>query len=283
MNQRQKVFLEQILNEVEKIPPLPAIAMQALQMMNDPEFSIKKLGKTLETDQALASALLRGANSSYYGLINPVITVQQAITYLGETTVRSLVLTASLRTHMDRPIKGYYLTRGDLWRHAVALAMVSRIVAKKFGYRTAEEAYTAGLLCDIGKLALEIALRSIPQDKMEWENISFDQVEKEIFGINHPQIGAQISKRWNFPDSLQEAILFHHQPSLGDAQSLIPSIIHIADIIVSMMGIGLGRDGLHYNIDPFALKRLGIPEDGIQELFEEALWVSTSIEEMVNI
>jgi putative nucleotidyltransferase with HDIG domain len=268
MDIRKITTVNNLLQQAEKIPPLPAVAKKALRLMNNPDYSMKQLGNTLATDQAIASTLLRWANSSYYGLASKISTVHQAVAYLGENMVRSLVLTAALATYMDRPLPGYYLDKGELWKHSIGVAVTARYITKKYGQDTAEEAYTAGLLCDIGKLAFETALRDARIEDTEWVNRSFLELENDYFGINHAELGAMMAQRWGFPDSLKDAIAFHHKPSDGGDKSVLPSAVHIADILVTSLGIGIGRDGLKYPLDPFALQKLGLDEPAYERIIE---------------
>ncbi len=284
MDFNKSAALDQVLKKVERIPPLPAVAMKSLRLMNNPNFNMKELAEILATDQAIASTLLRWANSAYYGLKYPITTIHQAITYLGENTVRSLVLTASLNTYMNRPLPGYYLDRGELWKHSVGVAMVSRLIMKKHGEvnLVIEEAYTAGLLADIGKMAFEIVLRDVVLNDEALQQMPFHKLESNYFGVNHAELGAEMARRWEFPEGLQLAITYHHAPSECKVNSLLPSTVHLADALVTMLGIGIGRDGLQYSIDPFVFPKLGIPEDKLDSLLEEVLPLASQIPELMK-
>ena len=272
--------IEELIKRAEELPPLPKVAYRALRLLNKPDFSMKELADILSIDQALTSTLLHWANSSYYGLKYPVSTVHQAVTYLGEVTVRSLVLTASLANYLDRPIPGYFLDRGELWKHSVGIAVGAKLISKKLGKWASEEAYTAGLLCDIGKLAFDTTLRKLDKINPEWLKYPFNELEAKIFGIDHAELGAAIAKKWGFPDTLQEAIAYHHNPSKSKKDSLLPSAIHISDILVSMLGIGIGRDGLQYTLDSAALKLLNLKEADLENLLEQ---VSVLVKEAENV
>jgi hypothetical protein len=77
----------------------------------------------------------------------------------------------------------------------------------------------------------------------------FHKLESNYFGVNHAELGAEMARRWEFPDGLQLAITYHHAPSECKVNSLLPSTVHLADALVTMLGIGIGRDGLQYSID----------------------------------
>ena len=282
MKQDRKKDIEEIIKRAEELPPLPKVAHRALRLLSKSEFNMRELADILSVDQAMTSILLHWANSSYYGLRYPVSTIHQAITYLGEVTVRSLVLTASLANYLDRPIPGYYLDRGDLWKHSVGIAIAAKLLTKKFDTNLSEEAYTAGLLCDIGKLAFDVSLQELEVVKPEWLAKPFSELEVNYFGINHAELGAEITRRWGFPETLQKAIAFHHEPSKGDQEAVLPSAVHLADILVSTLGIGIGRDGLQYSIDPFALEKLGLSENDLDGLLDQVATLMKEAEAMIN-
>jgi HD-like signal output (HDOD) protein len=157
----QQSSIEDLIRRAGDLPPLPQAAQRALTLIRDPRSNMSQIAEVLTLDPAMAGLVLRWANSAYYGLVNPISTVQQAVVYLGQNTVQSLVLTASFANYLGRSIPGYDLERGDMWKHAVGVAAGARLAALKFGSKTAEDAYHAGLLCDIGKLAFDVLLTNV--------------------------------------------------------------------------------------------------------------------------
>lgn len=249
--------VEELIMRVGELPPIPKVAEAALAEIRKPTSNMAELAQVLSLDQALAGLVLRWANSAYYGLSDPVSTVQQAVVYLGQRTVQNLILAGALASFMDRPIPGYGLDRGALWSHSIAVAGGARMAASRFGSQTAEEAYLAGLLCDIGKLAFEVLLRDVTPAVTEWEGREFHLMEKERFGIDHASLGGEIARKWMLPEALVDAIINHHQPSNADEGFPLVDAVHLADCAATMAGAGIGHDGLKYVIDPGSLDRLG--------------------------
>ncbi len=126
MTSKGKIDL--LLNRLGELPPMPAVAQKALSLIRDPDSSMSELATTLSMDQAMTSLVLRWVNSAYYGLKYPVSTVQQAVTYLGQRTLHSLILAASVATLLERPAPGYALDRGELWRHSIGVAAGARLI-----------------------------------------------------------------------------------------------------------------------------------------------------------
>lgn len=275
--------IDALIQQVGDLPPLPQVAQKALSLIRNPKSDMTDLANVLVMDQGLTSTVLRWVNSSYYGLASPVSTVQQAVVYLGQNTIQSLVLAASISSFLYRPVPGYELERGDLWKHSIGIATGAQLVAKKFGTELGEEAYHAGLLCDIGKLAFEVLLRNIDVSRVNWQGRSFNDLEIEIFGVDHARMGAEMAARWRLPENLQKAIEFHHKPSEAGDSIKIASAVHIADTAMMMLGVGIGKDGLRYNVDPVAYEVMGYPEDRIMELFDKMLEAINAAEAFIGL
>lgn len=263
-----RMTIDDLILRVGKLPPLPQAAQKALELIRSPKSSMAQVANVLAMDEALTSMVLRWANSAYYGLIRPVSTVQQAVIYLGQITVESLILTASVSSYLDRTLPGYSLGRGDLWKHAIAVASGARLAAANQGRKFAEEAYHAGLLCDIGKLAFDVLLRDVNTAAPEWQGRSFTELERTCFGVDHALLGAEIARRWKLPDSLITTIACHHHPAQAGKYWRLASAVHVADAAAMMMGIGIGKDGLQYELDPSAFQLLGWHQNNLAELFE---------------
>ncbi|EKD87665.1 MAG: HDIG protein [uncultured bacterium] len=263
------VSIDELVNQVGNLPPLPQAAQKALALIRDPKSSMSSVSDVLGKDQVLTSLILRMANSVYYGLTFPVTTVQQAAVVLGQSTIQSIILAASVAPYLERPIPGYGLDRGELWRHSIGIAAGARFVAEPFGREAAETAYHAGLLCDIGKLAFEFLLRKEQQRFSNWKNMSFEELENKLFGVNHADLGAEIARRWRLADPLIAAIQFHHAPQLAGEHSLIASAVHLSDAAMMMMGVGIGIDGLQYNLNEFAIAKLDFNQQKMDALISK--------------
>ena len=278
-----RMSIDELIQRVGQLPPLPQAAQKALKLIQNPDTNMVDIGNVIAMDQVMASLVLRWANSAYYGLTNRVSTVQQAVVYLGQNTVQSLLLTASVMTYLDRPVPGYGLERGELWKHSVGVAGGARLVAAKFGRKVAEEAYHAGLLCDIGKLAFEVLLRTMDSNDPNWQGKSFSELEQTYFGIDHAVLGGEMARRWKLPESLVSAIIYHHRPSLAGENAVIASAVHIADSAMMMLGIGIGKDGLQYDLDPEAISILGWNENNLEDLFDRVSALVKEAEQFIGL
>lgn len=264
--------LETLVQEIDSIPPLPTTVTRALQIIEDRESGSKELAKVLAEDQSITATLLKYANSAYYGLTRKVSTVSEATVILGFTTIRSMLLTASVHKVVNREVSGYALAQGELWKHSIQCAMVAKNLAKKSRFPQVEQAFVAGLIHDIGKVVLNVYVGTQYGeiiDAVRQEQIPFMEAEKRILGFNHAEVGARLAAKWNLPDDLVDAIAHHHSPQDSEMNSKLTALVHIADAICLMLGFGLGADGLLYPLNESVLEMLGLAVEHVEEAMAE--------------
>ena len=262
------MLLEQIVSSAKDLPSLPAITYRVIKLVDDPQSTAKDLNDVITQDQSLTAKVLRLANSAYYGFPRRISTVTDAIVLLGFNTIRSLVLSASVYHILEKPLEGYALAPGELWRHSQASAMAARLIAQRARYRQPDQAYIAGLLHDIGKVLLNHHLREQYHEvvaRVGGEK-TFIDVEEEVLGFNHAQVGALLAEKWNLPPDLVEAIGCHHQPAAAKKNRELTAITHLADALCMTMGLGLGIDGLYYKVDEDAIRLLKLKEEELEQL-----------------
>lgn len=273
--------LQVVLRAAQRIPSLPQVIPQALQILEDPDWSVPELAKVIALDQALAARMLQWANSPFYGLRGKVSTLEHAIMMLGPIRVRNLLLTASVSEMLTRKMPGYGLESGDLWRHSVMVAAGSQWLATVQRYPHPGEVFLAGLLHDIGKLVLNELLCLEKTWQAEWlklqkQGVSFTELECWLTGLDHAQLGQRVAETWNLPPVLCEAIAYHHEPHRATIEPRVTYWVHVADIAALMLGIGLGYDGLSYELN---LAAFPIPDFGPSDFEALMEFEATAIKE----
>lgn len=202
----------EILEKLQDVPTLPLIAVQVNQLIQDPNTSGAQIAEALKKDQVLTAKILRLANSSYYAIPGGVTDVQRALAFLGFNTVAQLVLGISVFSLFTK-LGDDDFSMVDFWRHALATAVCSELWAKRLKYPKPEEAFTCGLLHDIGKLVLfqvdENRLKSIVREASK-RSTSFTEVEREWDLPGHAFLGDVIATKWGLPMVLRLAIRYHH-------------------------------------------------------------------------
>lgn len=267
----ERLEVRDFLKKVEKLPTLPGIAMQIIQMANDPRRSADDLSKIILSDVALSAKVLKMVNSAYYGIRNKVGSVKQAIVILGFNTIKSLALSTAI---MDKfatsgTIEGF--SRGEFWKHSLGVAITNRILARRLvRQKEMEENYfMAGLLHDIGKIILdqyfhEEFLRVLVH--MRATGLSFYKAELEVNGLTHTEIGGMLAAQWQLPDELVAAIRFHHSPENRSENQVIVSATHFANILCKTKGFGSGGDSDISELSESVVAGLGIAEDDVAQI-----------------
>lgn len=265
--------LNYIVSKVNDLPMLPDRVKRIIDITEDPDSTIQDLEKEILKDQSLTSKILKLANSAYYGYPRKINTVSQATILLGFQTIKSMALASTVSKMMSHELKGYALGKNELWTQSQTSAIVSRYIAKEVKFPNPETAYIAGLLRDIGKTILNFYVEREYHtiiNKVEYSNVSFLEAEEEVLGFNHAQVGEKIAIKWNFPEDLVEAIGLHHTPEKSTIDPTLVSIVHIADAITMMMGVGIGADGLAYHFSAFALEVLNMTSNDLEQLISKS-------------
>lgn len=229
--------LKQIIEKLNNLPTLPAVATEVIRLAQDPASSIKQISYIMKNDQTLTAKVLKLANSAFYGISGGVTTIERAISLLGLNTISNIALSITAFDTIGKFSDDLLLTKEYFWKHSISCGIAARMISQNFNYPDPNELFTAGLLHDIGKI---IMLTRIYEDYIKVLSVSFsDRIshyksEYMTIGITHDLVGSQLARNWNLPDNLREAIQYHHKLSPGAENPLIASIIHLADIICHM-------------------------------------------------
>ena len=257
---------------VADLPAMPASITEVIAACDDHDMTVGQLSQVILRDQSLTANILKLANSSFYGHSRRVTTVTEAVVMLGFSAIKSLAISSHTARLLSGGLPGYGLQQGELWRHSISVAFTARRLAVEVKLAPVEEAFVAGLLHDIGKTILSSYMEHafdevtrIAQDR----RIPFHDVEAELLGFDHAELGAQIAVAWSFPPELEEAIRFHHSPGGATIKPALAHCVHLADAACMMLGVGLGADGLMYGVDPESLEILQITPDRLIGLMDD--------------
>ncbi len=232
---RQTLFKK--LDRIEELPTLPAIALQVNTMLQDYDTSIKELTDVIEKDQAIVPKILKLVNSAFFGFRSKISSLSHAIVILGYNTVRNAIISVAIIDALA--IKGSKdFDVQKFWMHSVAVAVTSKHLAVESKLAVVEDAFTGGLLHDIGKLIL---FQFFPEQlaeiarTMKQEQLSFFLAEKHHKFVNHGRIGAHLAKRWQLPEILVDVVKYHHFLSKNVVDFNLNCIVHTANAIVNQL------------------------------------------------
>lgn len=276
--------IDTIVKQINSLPSLSPVVQKIGSVISDPDVSAVDVVNVLKMDPAIASKVLRLANSAYIGMPRTVSSLQNAVVILGQRRIHYLVIAASTLSAF-KPAGSLPFDKLRYWKHLVTSAMVSESIAKhvkRYDSIEAEEVFCAGLLHDIGKLVLGVYYPASIADgyKRALKNETpFFRNEEKV--ATHMRVGYLVAEQWNFPTSLINAIRFHHIPCRAE-RSLKVAIVHVADIMVHLIGFGTVKKETVPEIDEKALQRIGLGPERLQVIADNSIKDEKRLESMID-
>jgi putative nucleotidyltransferase with HDIG domain len=253
---------KKILSAIDEVPSLPSVVIQLRQYLNDPNVNFDQLSRVLQHDPGLTANILQLANSAYFGWSRSIKSVREAITRLGTDRVFQMVLCMSVAPLVRKPINGYDMDSNGLWEHSIATAICAEQLAEALKMGDLNEAFTSGLLHDLGKIVLGtfVEVDDAPiKDIVRAGTLSFNEAEQQVLGIDHAEAAGVLLRSWNLPDEVVASARWHHEPASAQKEHRrLTDLVHVADSLCIRMGWGMGADGLMYRMDDEAFIRLGV-------------------------
>lgn len=240
-----QLALAKIMMKLSALPSLPQVANRVIQLTYDPKASYDEICEVICRDQVLTSKVLKLVNSAYYGLPRKVVTITDALTILGIETLRTMVLGVSIHKALTDHKCRSVIKRKQLWRHATACAMASKLLAVRLGISESENVFIAGLLHDIGKIILSSFLSteySQVIDLCKQKKCSTIEAELEVLKITHSDVGMTVAEKWNLPIILAEPIGYHHDPLHKCNYPEVVQLVYLGDIIATIAGYDSGQE-----------------------------------------
>lgn len=246
--------VELILQQLQELPTLPAVAVRVLEVTGRDDSSLDDVVRLLESDPALTTRILQLVKRADLGVRGDVTTVARAVSLLGFDSVRSSVLALSVfqTLHQNNTPTGGHFNRESFWKHSVAVACCAELLAEQLAQTVAASnritpatAFVAGLLHDIGKVALDAILPKSFNRVVEGTDLlrgNIADLERNIIGLDHLVIGKRLAERWQLPASLREVIWLHGQlsealPASVENPALV-NLITLADLLVREQHLG---------------------------------------------
>jgi len=261
--------LNKALTRYKDLPTLPDVVARVMQIVSNPLTTAEDLNQIISLDPALTFKVLRLANSSFYGFPKEITTITQAVTILGFNTIRNLSLSVSVHKMMFAERERGLFSYRDFWKHCVAVGVCSRILSRRIGYRNEDNAFTAGLLHDIGKSLLERVDHAAFLSAIEVsraEKRALWQVERDLLGVDHAFVGGRLAEIWNLPHELRLAIERQNEPSKQGTADPLTSVVHAANQICRRQNHGSDGDFGPFDIDPGAASLLRLDDGALADV-----------------
>lgn len=279
---------QQLVDRVKNLPPVSQAALKLVNLLDQPSADNDEVVKAIKCDNILTAKLLRACNSPYFGLDEPVASVDQAVMILGHQQIMHIVLTLAFGSAMVVPLPGYAVEASELWRHSLITAAAAEIIAAESpGISVgAPVAFTVGLLHDIGKLVMSQALSPDVQGSIrqliELQKISRSEAERLILGTDHGEVGACLLKAWHLPEEIIEATANHHQPEVGPPAKL-STVTHLANCLAHLAGSAPGWDGFAVRVNPEAVAALDIDEARLELMVADVRAAFDRVDQFMNM
>ena len=226
--------IQSLVSRMRTLPSRPSLYLEVMRELRSPTASAITVGELVEKDLAISTKLIQVVNSAFYGMAQQVTDPAAAVLLLGLETTASLVLSIEAFARFDK-VKPIYFSMDKVWRHSQSVAASAKRIAELLcnDPEVARNAFTAGLLHDIGKLALALNFEEQYQGAIklaEKQKIAPSEVEAQVFGATHAETGAYLLSIWGLPLPIVEAVARHHAPARNmEKHFTATTALHLAE------------------------------------------------------
>ncbi|MBN2289966.1 MAG: HDOD domain-containing protein [Candidatus Glassbacteria bacterium] len=255
-----------LMASIEKMPSLPTTVTKVIELANDINSSPRDLLKVIQLDPVLTAKVLKLINSAFFGMPNKV-SLKQAVVMLGINTIKNLALSTAIIGQMGQSkIKVKNFDQHLFWQHSLCAAIAAKKICRKIepDPRLADEYFVAGLVHDIGKIVMALAL---PQwfaatiDHARANELSSVRAETDKMGIDHAEVGSLLAQKWSLSENLVDATHYHHVPE--ENHHRLVWVVHLANCWVEKLGYISSKDFVESWLDEKAYEILKITEEEI--------------------
>lgn len=237
----KKSDLQDLVAATGDLAALPQTVVKLLDLLKEATCSASMVVRVLERDPAMTANVLKLSNSAFYGVRREIGSVRDALVMLGNRSVVTLAFATSMAPVMRRDLEGYGITRDRFWGHSLKVAVASALATERLGCNDLRcEAFTAGLVHDVGMLAVDAHLvshhetlaRAVPA-------FCLSDVERATLGFDHTEAGALMATNWGFPEVLVAAIRDHHDHRPGGPHGDVVRAVAVGNILAQAVDEGL--------------------------------------------
>lgn len=263
--------IRKLIQKDVKLTTLPAVFTKINEIIMEPSSSSREIADLISKDTSLSARLLKIVNSAFYSYPSRIDSLSQAVSIVGTNQLSILALGIDVVDEFKN-IPGGYINMDSFWRHSIACGIIARLIATTRNIQNTERLFVAGMLHDIGRLVVyhytpQYALDILEEARDAEELVS--RIEEAYLGGDHAAIGALLLQIWKLPQSLENAVRYHHKP--GNSQnSLEPAIVHVADVTAKALGIGSSGDQFVPMLDPAAWKQVGLSINALDPIVAQA-------------
>lgn len=277
MNTISPIDLKQAATQ---LPPSPRIFGKLSKLLRDPETDLKDIIDLVNADSSLTANVLRLSNSAMYSMGMSVDTLDEAINRIGFRELFKLVGIAATREAFAEDNRAYRISGSQLWENSLACGIAMEVLARKIGMDD-QEAYTIGLLRNMGKMVIDLCLKGeegFPSYAAE-SGLPLIQWEENNFGVTNPTVAGFILVSWHFPEETSNTIQFQYEPEKAPRKLPLIHLLNLANGMAERMGKGLPGESSYWADWESKLPRTGL---SVQELAEADNEIAEALEKIIN-
>ena len=276
--------LHSILTNNPRLPSPPVIAVKILEAVKKDESSFSEFAQIIASDPALTAKILKVSNSSFYSRTSKITTIDRALSMLGMVLLKNLALSFVITKDFNREA-----VEGDFkfelfWRRAITAAVASELVTALIGQKN-DDAFVSAILQDIGIIVMYYSKPDDYQmvlDEKRTTGLPVDQIERNIFGFDHQELGSELLKLWGLPEEIYQPIRYHHAAMEAPAEyQTQAAILGLSDQIAGVYH-GMRSIGIMQNVKKWLGDQYGIEEQKTEAMIDavarRSLEIFTSFE-----
>jgi putative nucleotidyltransferase with HDIG domain len=275
----EKNIIAKVKASIDKMPPLSPVVNKIIQVANNVSSTAQELTEVIQMDPVLMAKMLKMVNSAYFGLSNDIKSLKQAVVMLGINTIKNAALSSIVLGNISIN-KNSSFDGESFWIHSFGVGIASKLIAKKIGVdeKLLEEYFAAGLMHDIGRIIIN---NFFPEETKKIAEVNADKkhsildIEKNILGLTHEEIGIAIGKKWQFENNFLYSVGRHHHPVTKGSSSIYSMIVSVADSSVRTLDLGNFNEGRVEPVPDEVWRILGIDQETV---FSEISSLETEIQ-----
>ena len=270
----QRPPVQEVVIRTRSLPSPPLILTRVMDLINNERSEIDQLESLIRRDQSLSCRVLAAANSAYCGLAQKVETIGRAVVVLGYEKIRECCLGVGLMGLLNQGAPFHEREAEAMWKHSLATAEASAWLAKRSGGVEPELAFTAGLIHDLGKVALTAHMAQLYEGGpfRTWSEA------EAILGFDHQELGLALAEHWRLPPVLAEVMARHHAPGPSLTYGRVVAAVHVGDCLAGLLGEGQPT----LLPQPQAVDLLGLTQDDLNSCLKDLTVKYRDLEELWN-
>lgn len=280
-----KVDFEDLNRKLQQVFPVPKVLDKIMRTLSDPKAGAAAVEKILELEPSFSMRLLSLANSAYYGRSAKVANVRAAITLLGFSLIKSMIIQVGVNEHyrFETGLPGF--SGAELWKHSVGVAAGARMISRRLNLGEAEDYYTLGLLHDIGLIIEYQFFReafTLILERLAARGSDLPGIEREIIGTDHAALSGTLFAKWNLPEKIVRAVCYHHAPlTAPEGSRTAAAVVGLANWIVQRNRFGFTEPGIGA-LEPAVAAHLKLEPVDVDVLLEDFTLEAEAVEQLLE-